>query len=58
MGDSDPTKAVQYFEHALSLNTKSYGTTVQLGIAHQTTKNYVKAREYFNKAIEIDPERP
>ena len=53
----DPTKAIPYFEHALALSPKSYLTTIQLGLAHQTTKNYAKAREYFNRAIELDPER-
>jgi tetratricopeptide (TPR) repeat protein len=58
MGDGDPVNAAKSFEHALALNPKSYQTTVQLGLAQQTLKNYPKAREYFNKAIELEPERP
>lgn len=58
MGDGDPVNAAKSFEHALSLNPKSYQTTVQLGLAKQTMKDYAKAREFFNKAIELEPERP
>ena len=58
MGAADPGKAVQSFEHALSLNPKSYLTTVSLGLAYQAIKNYLGALQYFNKAIEIDPENP
>jgi len=57
MGDGDAAKAAQAFDHALSLNPKSYQTTIQLGLAHQTARNYQKARDYFNKAIELEPGR-
>ena len=56
-GDSDPARAIQQLEMALALNGRSYKTNIQLGNAHQTVKNYQKAREFFNKAIDLDPTR-
>ncbi|RPI04997.1 MAG: hypothetical protein EHM64_08030 [Ignavibacteriae bacterium] len=55
LGDADPARAIQSFEHALLLNPKSYKTNIQIGLAHQNVKNYQKAREYFNNAIGLDP---
>lgn len=57
MGDGDPARAIQHYERALAINPKSYATNIQLGLAYQTVKNYQKAREYFNNAINIDPLR-
>jgi tetratricopeptide (TPR) repeat protein len=57
LGDADPARAIQSFEHALALNPRSYKTNIQLGLAHQSVKNYQKAREYFNNAIGLDPTR-
>lgn len=57
MGVGDPVNAIKSFEHALALNPKSWSTTVQLGLAQQTMKNYPKAREYFNQAIALEPEK-
>lgn len=57
MGDGDPARAIQHYERALAINPQSYTTNIQLGLAYQTVKNYQKAREYFNNAINIDPLR-
>jgi len=57
-GDGDLARAIKQFERALELNLHNYQTNVQLGLAHQTAKNYQKARDYFNRAIFIDPIRP
>ncbi|MBI2619344.1 MAG: tetratricopeptide repeat protein [Ignavibacteriales bacterium] len=57
MGDGDPARAIQHYEHALAINPRSYTTNIQLGLAYQTVKNYQKAREFFNNAINIDPLR-
>jgi Tfp pilus assembly protein PilF len=57
MADGDLARAIQHFEQALELNPNSYQSNIQLGLAHQTAKNYQKAREYFNRAINIDPVR-
>jgi len=57
MGDSDPARAIQSFEHALALNPKSYATNIRLGLSHQTVKNYDKARDYFQNAMNLDPNR-
>jgi len=57
MGDGDPARAIQQYERALAINPQSYTTNIQLGLAYQTVKNYQKAREYFNSAINIDPLR-
>jgi len=57
MGELDLARAIKQFERALELNPKSYQANVQLGQAHQTAKNYQKAREYFFRAIKIDPFR-
>ena len=54
-GDADPARAIQSYERALALNSKSYQTNIQIGLAHQNVKNYQKAREYFNNAIGLDP---
>ena len=54
-GDADPARAIQCYEHALTLNPRSYKTNIQLGREHQNVKNYQKAREYFNNAIGLDP---
>ena len=58
MGDGDVARAIKQFERALELNPRDYQTNVYLGLAHQTAKNYQKARDYFNSAIKIDPFRP
>jgi tetratricopeptide (TPR) repeat protein len=55
LGDADPARAIHSFERALALNSKSYKTNIQIGLAHQNVKNYQKAREYFNNAIGLDP---
>jgi tetratricopeptide (TPR) repeat protein len=39
------------------LNPNNYQTNVQIGLAYQTAKDYQKARDYYNKAIFIDPHR-
>jgi tetratricopeptide (TPR) repeat protein len=57
LGEAEPARAIQSFEHALALSPKSYKTNIQLGLAHQNVKNYQKAREYFNNAISLDPAR-
>jgi len=57
MGDGDPARAIQQYELALAINPRSYTTSIQLGLAYQTVKNYQKAREYFNNAINLDPLR-
>ncbi|MBM4160611.1 MAG: tetratricopeptide repeat protein [Ignavibacteria bacterium] len=57
MGDGDLARAIAHFEQALALSPNSYQTNIQVGLAHQTAKNYQKAREYFNRAINIDPVR-
>jgi len=55
LGDADPARAIHSFERALALNSKSYKTNIQIGLAHQNVKNFQKAREYFNNAIGLDP---
>jgi len=57
MGDGDPARAIQQYELALAINPRSYTTNIQLGLAYQTVKNYLRSREYFNNAINIDPLR-
>ncbi len=57
LGDGDAARAIQSFERALALNGRSYKTNIQLGLAHQSVKNFQKAREYFNSAIGLDPTR-
>jgi tetratricopeptide (TPR) repeat protein len=57
LGDADPARAIQNFEHALELNGRSYETNIQLGLAYQSIKEYQRARQYFNNAINIDPLR-
>ena len=46
--------AIHPLRRALDLNPRSYETCMQLGLACQATKDFKNAREYFNKAIEID----
>jgi hypothetical protein len=52
--NDDPRGALNPLWHALDLNPQSYETSIKLGKAYQATKDFLKAREYFNKAIEID----
>jgi tetratricopeptide (TPR) repeat protein len=49
-------EAIKQFERALVLNNKSVNANIQAGIAYQNMKSYTKAREYYQKAIQIDPE--
>jgi tetratricopeptide (TPR) repeat protein len=58
LGDNDPSGAIKHLERALDLNPNDYVTSVQLGLAQQAAKNFQKAREYFNRAVFIDPIRP
>ena len=52
--NAEPLRALGPFRRALDLNPHNYETCIQLGQAYQWTKDFLKAREYFNKAIEID----
>jgi tetratricopeptide (TPR) repeat protein len=54
MANAEPQLALKPFRRALDLNPQSYETCIQLGQAYQATKDFLKAREYFNNAIEID----
>jgi len=54
MKNSEPDRALTPFRHALDLNPHSYETCIQLGLAYQAKRNFLKARDYFNQAIEID----
>jgi Tfp pilus assembly protein PilF len=58
MGDSAAARAIKHFERALDLNPRNYMTCVQLGLAHQSARDFQKSRDYFNRAIFIDPIRP
>ncbi len=51
---ADPLHALGPLRRALDLNPQSYETSMLLGQAYQSTRDFVKAREFFNKAIEID----
>jgi Flp pilus assembly protein TadD len=54
MASADPFRALGPFRRALDLNPQSYETCMLLGRAYQSTRDFLKAREFFNKAIEID----
>ena len=54
MGYAEPQRALVPFRRALDLNSQSYETCIQLGQAYQATRDFLRAREYFNKALEID----
>lgn len=54
MDNKEPQLALKPFRRSLELNPQSYETCIQLGKAYQATKDFLKAREYFNNAIEID----
>ncbi|MEK7670287.1 MAG: tetratricopeptide repeat protein, partial [Bacteroidota bacterium] len=56
-GDADYARAIQSFEHALAISPRNYQTNIQLGLAFQEMKNYPKARDFFNKALDIDSQR-
>lgn len=48
--------AIAQYERALELNPKSIDANIQAGISYQNLKSYAKAREFFNRALAIDPE--
>jgi tetratricopeptide (TPR) repeat protein len=52
--NAEPLRSLGPFRRALELNHHSYETCIELGQAYQSTKDFLRAREYFNKAIEID----
>jgi tetratricopeptide (TPR) repeat protein len=54
LANAEPLRALGPFRRALDLNPQSYETCMQLGRAYQSTRDFLKAREYFNRAIEID----
>jgi hypothetical protein len=54
MSAGEPARGVKSFLRAYELNPQSYKTCMQLGKAYQATKDFAHAREYFNKAIEVD----
>ena len=55
--NEDPRHALEPFRRALELNPQNYETCIQIGLTYQATKDYPKAREFFNKAIEVDAMR-
>jgi tetratricopeptide (TPR) repeat protein len=57
LGEGNLPQATKQFERALQFSPNNYQTTVQLGLAYQAAKDFQKARDYFNKAIFIDPHR-
>ncbi len=42
-------------EKAIQLNPKDAGAYFNLGLVHKKTKNYQKAIECYEKAIQMDP---
>ncbi|HET9132138.1 MAG TPA: tetratricopeptide repeat protein, partial [Terriglobia bacterium] len=50
----EPRRAIKPFRRALELSPQSYETCIQTGKAYQAAKDFTSAREFFNKAIEID----
>ncbi len=50
----DAPSAEARYERALELNPRCYDTYIALGKAYQASKDFQKARDYFNRAIEID----
>lgn len=55
-GSAQYDLAILQYERALELNSKSIDANIQAGISYQNMKSYTKAREYFKRAIVIDPE--
>jgi tetratricopeptide (TPR) repeat protein len=55
-GSAQYDLAIQQYERALELNSKSIDANIQAGISYQNMKSYTKARDYFKRAIAIDPE--
>lgn len=50
---NDPTAAIQWFNRSASLNPKVANTYYHRGYAYEVLKDYVKARENYNLALEI-----
>jgi tetratricopeptide (TPR) repeat protein len=55
-GSTQYDLAIQQYDRALELNNKSIDANIQAGISNRNMKSYAKAREYFKRAIVIDPE--
>ncbi len=55
-GSAQYDLAILQYERALELNSKSIDANIQAGISYQNMKSYSKARDYFKRAIVIDPE--
>ncbi len=52
-----PRRAIIAYQRAAELNPQSYETCIELGHAYQAAKDFLKARESYNKALEIDAMR-
>jgi len=55
-GSAQYDLAILQYERALELNNKSIDANIQAGISYQNMKSFTKARDYFKRAIAIDPE--
>jgi tetratricopeptide (TPR) repeat protein len=55
-GSAQYDLAILQYERALELNNKSINANIQAGISYQNMKSFTKARDYFKRAIVIDPE--
>ena len=47
-------KSIEYWNKILSLDPKNKVILTRAGDAYRTTGNYKEAKEYYNKALEID----
>lgn len=56
--ERDFEKALTDFSKAININPNSYETILNIGVLYQSTKNYEKAIEYYDKVTEVYPKHP
>jgi predicted negative regulator of RcsB-dependent stress response len=57
LDDNMPSEALRALETARTISARSYETIIALGRAHQATGDLRRARDFYNRAITIDPLR-
>jgi len=58
MRDKDYPAALDFFQHALALNPRSFDAYINMGVVYNDTGRYAEASVAFRKAIAVQPNNP